>query len=141
MAQTQAPGDLEVKQVPNTFIKMGLVTLLLDNGPKLAVGQLIGWWSGYTFLGSYWHTKCFFFFSKKSMYFSCFLVDFFPFLFIVILIIIFVSYHAKKILVRILLDFLGNIWIFSLYSLQKEVAQGIQQFWEEYSEFYFQLVL
>ena len=28
------------------MIKMGLVTLLLDSGPKLAVGMWIAWWSG-----------------------------------------------------------------------------------------------
>ena len=29
-----------------TVIKMGLVTLPLDSGPKLAMGQWIAWWSG-----------------------------------------------------------------------------------------------
>ena len=39
LAQTQAHGDLGVKQVSNTVIKMELVTLPLNSGPKLAVGQ------------------------------------------------------------------------------------------------------
>ena len=30
----------------NTVIKIGLLTLPFDSGPKLAVGQWIAWWSG-----------------------------------------------------------------------------------------------
>ena len=39
LAQTQGPGDLGVKSVSNTVIKMGLVMLLLSSGLKLAMGQ------------------------------------------------------------------------------------------------------
>ena len=47
LAQTQAPGNLGVKQVSNTVIKMVLVMLPLNSGPKLAVKQWIPWWSGW----------------------------------------------------------------------------------------------
>ena len=43
LAQKQAPSDTGVKQASNTVIKMGLVTLPLDSGPTLAVGQWIAW--------------------------------------------------------------------------------------------------
>ena len=43
--QAQAPGDLGVKQVWNTVIKMVLVMLPVDNCTKLAVGQWTAWWS------------------------------------------------------------------------------------------------
>ena len=39
LAQTQASCDLGVKLVLGTVVKMGLVTLPLDSGSKLAVGQ------------------------------------------------------------------------------------------------------
>ena len=41
LAQTQTPGDLEVKYVWKTVINMGLVTLPLDRGLKLASGLWI----------------------------------------------------------------------------------------------------
>ena len=37
--QTQALGDLWVKEVSKTVINIGLVTLSLDGGLKLNVGQ------------------------------------------------------------------------------------------------------
>ena len=39
LGSNQAAGDIEVKEVSNTVIKMGLVTLPLDSGPKLAWGS------------------------------------------------------------------------------------------------------
>ena len=43
--QAQDPGDLGVKQVWNTVIKMVLVMLPVDNCTKLAVEQWTSWWS------------------------------------------------------------------------------------------------